>query len=166
MRGGTPVSKFHLMWENPSSAVIALPAFDFAVLAKVAANELKPDEFEALRQMAKETFMRCPDTDELPVVDEAGNIRYVLAKDKEPRPAFPWKNRTANTNRVLAFMADYRKIYVSSLKNKNLREFFCEYCSSLPLDVLNHDNLQDALKSRDSLLLYAEDIFPANTNKL
>ncbi len=56
---------------------------------------------------------------------------------------------------------EFRHVYLSSLEDENLREFYGRWRPMLPMTTLSRDNLRDAIFGEDSLLIYAEDIFPA-----
>lgn len=153
-------NRFRFLWKNPEEATAILPG---VTLDEVKAAFNVGDNFagEMIKRKLEEFFTTNTDVEELPVLDGEGRIVAVLAKEKPVEQYLPWHTwNYGENNGVLAFLLQYRKIYLSSLENINMRGFYQQYATALPLTLLTKQNLIDALNDSESLLVYYEDIFP------
>ena len=147
------------VWNPGASIVIHLPS----IRNQDITNTYLP---LSVKTSITKTIKMNPSLTEIPVCDNLGHICKVLRISSTPVVNFlPWHNWT-NWHVPLTFLTSYRKIYISSLENDNLRAFYNYYGTALSVELLSLDNIQDALYGNNTLLVYSHDLYPTKTNKI
>ena len=114
---------------------------------------------EAMGRVLNEVLDGFPGCREIPMTS-AGCIDLV-ATNEEARPASFELEWDGYVGFISAVFRDYKKVFVSSLENEDLRNFFyaaVPYCGR-KLMPLRRENLQEAL-SEGNLLVFATDVYP------
>ena len=139
---------FDRVWSNPQTALVRVPG-------------LKEDtELSLMSEQVDEIEEQMPYLEEIPLLDREGRITRVLTKN--PRQVesneFAWWN--LDKGFLPSKFRKYDKIYLSSLENPDMLDFYKAWRELLPLEVLNKDNVRKAFQRDNCLLLYAADVFP------
>ena len=117
---------------------------------------------EAVEKAVNEVVASYPECREIPLT-RAGHIACV-AVDKEPEPE-EFKPEWGYAQQYMyAVFKDFKKVFVSSLENEHLRDFFY---AALPvmgrkLMPLRQENLSEAM-SAGNLLVFGADVYPPVT---
>lgn len=137
---------FDRVWSNPQTALVRVPG-------------LKEDtELSLMSEQVDEIEEQMPYLEEIPLLDREGRITRVLTKN--PRQVesndFPWHSVDFMPSKVTKL----DKIYISSLEHPDLKAFYSVWQRRLPLELLNNNNISEALKGEESLLIYGADVYP------
>ena len=144
-------NSFKRIWHNIDDSIVNVPSIQSSL-----------DNQQKLQQVIQ-IFNKYPNLNEIPLIDN-NQINAVVTKNLPKQPqGFIWSN--IKDIYLSPDMHNYNKIYLSSLENKDIFDFYREWNSRLPLIPLSNDNVINAVHDENNLLIYSEDIFP-DGNKL
>lgn len=118
-----------------------------------------------LSKVAKAFFDNNSQYDEVPILFD-GKIVKVLFKRNPDEFVYKWDEWPGIINEVPASLFKFDNIYLSSLENTNLYEFYKRWSPHLSMKILNKDNIDDLLRQENSLLIYGVDVFPEEIKKI
>ena len=143
---------FKKIWKSIDDSFVNVPGI------------IEHNDNEKILQQSLQIFAKNPELTEIPILKNnriISIITYVLPKQPE---GFIWSNIADNN--LSPDMRNYKKIYLSSLENQDILNFYNCFSTRLPLIPLGNDNLMEALNDEENLLIYIEDLFPKRNNKL
>lgn len=154
---------FHKLWESKGNAVVNVPGIEMQEYEELPYND----------KISSQLIAYCNANEgltEFPLVTCEGVIRSLVclgSKDNkvDNNTCMPWEVWT-NWHVPLTFLLNYKKIYISSLDDVNVRSFHRYYSTCLSLELLSADNINDALYGDDNLLIYSVDVYPESSNKI
>ena len=138
--------QYEIPWDK-KNAEFDLPALYDEVLSEGKRTMLS----ETLGKLLKEYLQ----THEFPVVNNNSRLSAVIGMTIQNDQQISWKSVP-----FAKALHNYRRIYVSSLNNKNIYNFYMQYQKHAPIYVLDDKYLMDAIYSKDILLIYGTDVFP------
>lgn len=143
---------FKKIWKSIDDSLVSVPRI----------NDTS-DNQEILNQAIK-IFSNSTNLLEIPLLKN-NRISAIVTVDTFKQPqGFIWSNIT--DSRLSPDMREYNKIYLSSLENRDILNFYNCWGTRLPLIPLGNDNLMEAIQPKeDTLIVYAEDFFP-DCNKI
>lgn len=117
-------------------------------------------EIALMARQVDEIEERQPYLDELPLLDGEGRIMRVLTKSPVLVESHEFAWGGLEKGYLPSKFRKYDKIYLSSLENHDIFEFYGAWKDKLSLEILSSDNISNAFHGKDNLLIYAADVFP------
>ena len=143
---------FRKIWQSIDDSIVAVPSID-----NDADNQKK-------LQQALQIFNKYPTLAEIPLIKNNRIMAVIISEFPAAPKNFLW-DKITDRHIVNIGMAKYNKIYLSSLENQDIFDFYNTWSTRLPLIPLGNNNIMQAIHDDNSLLIYAEDLFP-ECNKL
>ena len=143
---------FKKIWKNIDDSLVSVSGI------------IEQNDNQKILQQSLQIFSKNPQLTEIPILKNNRVVSVITYLLPNASNNFNW--HAINDNRLLPEMRDYKKIYLSSLENQDILNFYNCWSTRLPLIPLGNKNLMDSVKFEDDVLLvYAEDFFP-DCNKI
>ncbi|MBR1730487.1 MAG: hypothetical protein IJ728_13300 [Selenomonadaceae bacterium] len=137
---------FKKIWQSIDDSLVSVPGID------------DQSNDQAMLQKILKIIQDNPSLNEIPLLKNNQVNSVVTPAMPKSAKGFEWKN-ISDVN-LLPEVRNYKKIYLSSLENQDISNFYNCWSTRLPLIPLGNDNLMQAINDPDSLLIYSEDLFP------